>query len=116
MVNKRKYFDNIQKKIGETNSADQIFDDPWREVAEELNQLSTDYCRELQEEKKIRYLKYGKNHSLEQFPPYRLLATTIILADWVGYHSTEKFENTDWDMIKEAYDTGKSRSSIERPQ
>jgi len=45
----------------ETISGDQILVDPWREVVEELGQLSTDYCRKLQEEKKIRYLKVGKN-------------------------------------------------------
>lgn len=47
MINERKYFDSIQKKIGDTYSADQIFDDPWTEAVEELNQLSIHYCREL---------------------------------------------------------------------
>lgn len=47
MVNEIKYFNSIQKEIGDTYSADQIFDDPWREVIEELNQLSIDYCRDI---------------------------------------------------------------------
>jgi phage-related protein len=38
----RKYFDKMQKKIGETNSADLIFDEPWREVVEELNQFTAE--------------------------------------------------------------------------
>jgi hypothetical protein len=116
MVNERKYFDSIQKKIGDTYSADQIFDDPWKEVVEELNQLSIHYCRELQEEAQICYKKYDKNHSLEQFPPYRLLATSIVLADWIGYHSAEKFQNIDWNMIKNAYEAGKLRYNTEQSQ
>jgi hypothetical protein len=44
-----KYFDRLQDKIGKTHSSDRIDKVQWWEVViRELNQMSSDYARELQ--------------------------------------------------------------------
>lgn len=48
MVNEGRYFEELQKVIGDTKSADMI-NERWNEVLERLDQLSIEYAKELQE-------------------------------------------------------------------
>lgn len=94
MVDEKKYFDELQKIIGQTKSADMI-NERWNEVLKRLDELSADYARELGQEKRVTYDKPGENdmikkYGLEEFPPGRLLALILILTRWVGWHSIPK--------------------------
>src|SRR5918992_84007 len=73
MINEQEYFNKLQDIIGETKSADMI-NERWSEVLEKLDQLSIEYCKELQAETGASYEKNGK-HDIWLFPPLRLLAT-----------------------------------------
>lgn len=107
MVNEEKYFDELQKIIGETKSADMI-NENWSEVLERLDQLSIEYAKELQEETRIRYEKNGQQYDIWLFPPFRLLAWNLILSYWIGWISNPKKLNlvSDWKRIQDAYNNG----------
>jgi hypothetical protein len=68
MVNEQEYFQKLQDIIGETKSADMI-NERWSEVLQKLDQLSIEYCKELQAETGASYEKNGK-HDIWLFPPY----------------------------------------------
>lgn len=94
MVNERKYFDELQKIIGQTKCADKI-NEHWNEVLNRLDELSAAYAMELGHEKVVAYDKPDKDGKirrcgLERFPPGRLLALTLILTRWVGWQSIPK--------------------------
>ena len=110
MVNEEKYFEELQKIIGETKSADRI-NERWPEVLKRLDELAIEYCNKLQTETGIRYEKEpGSAYNLNEFPPYRLLAMTLILSRWVGWMSTPKKLHlaSDWKRIERAYTNGKN--------
>ena len=77
MVNEEKYFDDLQKIIKDTKSADGI-SERWNEVLERLDQSSIEYAKELQAETGIRYEKDKELYAMWQYPPYRLLAMNLI--------------------------------------
>ena len=79
----------MQKIIGDTKSADGI-NERWNEVLERLDQLSTEYAKELQAETGIRYEKDNELYAIWQFPPYRLLAMNLILSRWIGAECSEE--------------------------
>jgi hypothetical protein len=94
MVNDKKYFDELQIIIGKTKSADKI-NERWNEVLNRLDELAIDYAIELGKEvgatygkpdDKLTMIEFGLN----EFPPGRLLALTLILSHWVGWHSVPK--------------------------
>src|SRR5918995_5347951 len=107
MVNEQEYFQKLQDIIGETKSADMI-NERWSEVLQKLDQLSIEYCKELQAETGASYEKNGK-HDIWLFPPLRLLAMNLILSYWVGWISVPKklYSLSDWKRIQDAYTTGK---------
>lgn len=110
MVNEEKYFEELQKIIGETKSANKI-NERWGEVLNRLDELAIEYCNELQTEVPIRYEKEkGSAYNLNEFPPYRLLAMNLILSRWIGWMSTPKKLHyaTDWKRIEDAYNNGKN--------
>lgn len=63
MVNEERYFDELPKIIGDTKSADGI-NERWNEVLERLDQLSTEYAKELQAETGIRYEKDNELYAI----------------------------------------------------
>ncbi len=114
MVDEKKYFDELQKIIGQTKSADRI-NERWNEVLNRLDELSIEYARELGQETGTTYDKPdGKgtiqNFGLDEFPPGRLLALTLILARWVGWHSIPKGMQTHplsaFHLIQNAFTNG----------
>jgi hypothetical protein len=110
MVNEEKYFDELQKILGKTKSADKI-NEQWGEVLKRLDELAVEYCNELQTEVPIRYEKEkGSAYDLNEFPPYRLLAMNLILSRWVGWISAPKKLHyaADCKRIEDAYNNGKS--------
>jgi hypothetical protein len=97
VIELRKYFDRLQYKLGETESADRIVEGRWLEmVIKELNQMSLECARELQVETGQPYSKYYKNgkHAYdlpyEESPPTRLLALNLILSYWLGWLDASK--------------------------
>ena len=52
MVKEEKYFEELQKILGETK-----FNECWSEVLKRLDELAIEYCNELQSEVPIRYEK-----------------------------------------------------------
>jgi hypothetical protein len=106
MVNEQVYFQKLQEIIRETKSADMI-NERWSEVLEKLDQLSIEYCKELQAETGASYEKNGK-HDIWLFPPLRLLAMNLILSYWIGWMSVPKKLNSvrDWKKIQDAYTNG----------
>jgi hypothetical protein len=58
----------LQEVISETNNADMI-NERWNEVLERLDQLSIEYAKELQAEKRIRYQKNGQQLGYMVIPP-----------------------------------------------
>jgi hypothetical protein len=109
MVNEERYFDELQKIIGDTKSADGI-NERWNEVLEKLDQLSVEYAKELQVETGIRYEKDKELYAIWEFPPHRLLAMTLILSHWIGWQSVPKNLHlvSDWGRIDTAYDNGRN--------
>lgn len=109
MVNEDKYFEELQKIIDDTKSADEITE-RWNEVLERLNQLSIEYSRELQAETGVRYERDDELYSIWEYPPYRLLAINLILSHWVGWQSVPKKLHlvSDWRRIETAYDKGRN--------
>ena len=107
MVNEQVYFQKLQEIIDKTNSVDMI-NERWSEVLEKLDQLSIEYCKELQAETGASYEKNGK-HDIWLFPPFRLLAMNLILSYWIGWISVPKKLNlvSDWRRIEAAYSNGK---------
>lgn len=109
MVNEDKYFDELHKIIGRTKS-DCGINEHWMEVIESLDQLSTEYAKELQAETGIRYQKNKELLDIWLFPSYRLLALLLILTRWIGWQSVP--ENlqlvSDWQRIENAYDKGRN--------
>lgn len=109
MVNEERYFDELQKIIGDTKSAEGI-NERWKEVLERLDQLSIEYAKELQAETGIRYEKDKELYAIWQFPPYRLLAMNLILSRWIGWQSVRENIHlvSEWRRIETAYDTGRN--------
>lgn len=109
MVNEERYFDELQKIIGDTKSAEGI-NERWKEVLERLDQLSIEYAKELQAETGIRYEKDKELYAIWQFPPYRLLALNLILSRWIGWQSVPENLHlvSDWRRIETAYDKGRN--------
>jgi hypothetical protein len=120
MVELRKYFDGLQDKLGETESADRIIEGRWLDVMKELNQKSLECAKELQLETRGIYRKDDTQGNLlyylcyEEAPPTRLLALNLILSYWLGWISNEKKLDGDpvfaWDKIKGAYMAGRDLS------
>lgn len=93
MPNYKKYFDSLQEIIGETRSADMINEDTWHKVVDRLNQLSLFFAQELRTQIGLGYEKpegSGIGYGPEWFRPTRLLAMTLILCHWIGWHSIPK--------------------------
>jgi hypothetical protein len=116
MIELRKYAKRIQDKIGETKSADGITEGPWWEtVVKEINQMSIECARELEKETG-RYPKpgYPDGQPLEQAPPTRILAHTLILSFWLGWVNNEKGMDLPpfnaWDRLQNAYKYGRELS------
>ena len=115
MVNEDRYFDELQKIIGETGCAD-VINERWPEVIDRLNKLSIEYCNEIQVEEAAQRIKYEKSagsgmyYDLEKLPPVRLLAMNLILSYWIGWHSIPKqlYLVSDWTRIEDAYNKGKN--------
>jgi hypothetical protein len=108
MIDEERYFDELQKVIKETKSTDGI-NERLNEVLERLDQLSTEYAKELQSETGISYEKDKEVYSIWQFPPYRLLAI-FILSRWVGWQSVPENLHlvSEWKRIETAYDKGRN--------
>ncbi|HZD36508.1 MAG TPA: hypothetical protein VE130_14990 [Nitrososphaeraceae archaeon] len=108
MVNEEKYFEELQKVIGETKS-DNGINARWNEVLQRLDQLSTEYAKEIQAETGVKYEKDKELHTAWDFPPYRLLAMNLILSHWIGWHSVPENLHlvSDWSRIEVAYDKGR---------
>lgn len=109
MVNEERYFDELQKIIGDTKSAE-LINERWKEVLERLDQLSIEYAEELQAETGIRYEKDKELYAIWQFPPYRLLAMNLILSRWIGWQSVPENIHlvSEWRRIETAYDEGRN--------
>jgi hypothetical protein len=109
MVTEEKYFNELQKIIGDTKSADGI-NERWNEVLEKLDQLSIEYAKELQAETGVSYEKDKELYPIWQFPPYRLLAMNLILSRWIGWHSVPENLHlvSEWRKIETAYDDGRN--------
>ncbi len=79
-------------------------------MLERLDQLSTEYAKELRAETGIRYENDKELYAIWQFPPYRLLAMNLILSRWVGWQSV--LENihlvSEWRRIETPYDKGRN--------
>jgi len=114
------YFDRLQRKLGEIDSADKISEGPWWDVViKELNHMSYYCARHLQLETKMPYRKTFTDGTLawelpyEEAPPIRLLAFNLILTYWLGWldakggHALDNEPVAAWRRIKEVYDKGK---------
>jgi hypothetical protein len=113
MIELEKYFDRIQKKIGETGSADEIVEQPWRQVVEELSQTAIECAQELQSREGGHYYKPPREDKpgyildYEKAPPTRLLSLTMILSYWIGWISQTHGLNDALHSILKAYAAGK---------
>jgi hypothetical protein len=126
MIKLERHFDRLQTALGKKNtsgknSADRIDEELWWNTGmRELNQASYECADELQEETGQPYTKeYSngtKNYDLnyEKAPPTRLLALSLILNYWLGFHDASRNHYLHeepvaaWRRIKEAYDSGKA--------
>jgi hypothetical protein len=108
MIDEERYFDELQKVIKETKSADGI-SERLNEVLERL-QLSAEYAKDLQAETGIRYEKDRELYPIWQFPLYRLLAMILILSRWVGWQSVPENLHlvSKWRRIETTYDKGRN--------
>jgi len=110
MVNENRYFDELQKIIRDTKSADEI-NEHWDKVLKRLDNLAIEYDKELQAETGILYDEFEKKRDdIWQFPPYRLLTMNLILSYWIGWHTIPKRLHmaSDWTRIEDAYNKGKN--------
>jgi hypothetical protein len=121
MVDLRKYSKRLEEKLGETKSADQITEGLWWDVVmNELNEMSIECARELQEEIGVPYTKPARDGvaayvlGYDQAPPTRLLAQVLILNHWLGWINNEKQHDNEpvkaWDKIQGAYMDGRALS------
>lgn len=121
LVDLRKYAKRLQDRLGETKSADEIIEGSWLNVVvSELNQMSMECAKELQQETGMIYRKPatenkpGYDLGFDQAPPTRLLALGLILAYWLGWIDNEKdlddMPVNAWNRLCEAYIAGRSLS------
>lgn len=111
----RKYGNRLQNKLGETKSADRIVEESWwAKVVKELNQMSLECVRDLQGEIGQRWDKGSYQIDLEEAPPTRLLALSVVINYWLGWVGNEKGLNSPpisaWQRIQDAYQAGKELS------
>jgi hypothetical protein len=129
MVELRKYAKRIQDVLGvgyapKKNSVDSIEESHWLSVVvSELNKLSLECARELEQETG-KYPKYGSpgTQPLEEAPPTRLLALSLVINYWLGWVNNEKLMDAAtpqpfkaWDRIQQAYLTGRELQSETKP-
>ena len=93
----QEYFERLNRKIGETDSADKILEGPWWDIViKELNHMSYYCVRHLQLKTGKPYCKSFSNGSLawevpyEEAPPIRLLSMALVLSYWLGFHAADK--------------------------
>ena len=100
--------------MGETKSADKI-NEHWNDVLNRLDDLATEYAKELGQETGAVYEKPDdkgtkRKMGLEEFPPGRLLAFNLILTRWVGWHSIPKglqvYPLSAYYLIQKAFTNG----------
>jgi predicted DNA-binding transcriptional regulator len=124
-MNFLKYMDRIEDKIGQkfgltdTNSADRIIAEPWFDVViREINQISMEVAKEIQQEVRIEIDKGSYNLQLHEAPFTRLLALEIVLSAWLGWILNEKQPDKTkplsapecFKRIQSAYDYGQKLS------
>jgi len=105
----------IGVKIGESKAADRIEEDSWFNIViRELNDISNDCARQLEEETGGKWNKGSYILGLNEAPPTRLLALEIALASWIGWIMHQKHGSGNqplssdncWNMIEKAYRYG----------
>jgi hypothetical protein len=113
MMNYRDFIKRIQKKMGEIHLADGIVEDLWWDhVLRELNDISIDCAKELQNESGgLQYRKSSVVQPYEKMPPSRVLALTVTIVSWLGWVSHEKCgDDYNWEKIREAFEFGRNAS------
>lgn len=99
--------------IGSTESADEIVEDRWLEVAKVLSHTAVECAQELQGEQGGIYYKGARDGKpayvlgYEKAPPTRLLALNLILSYWIGWISQTHGLSESLNMILKAYTAGK---------
>jgi hypothetical protein len=114
MVNESRYFNELQKIIGDTKPANEI-NERWNEALKRLEGLAAEYANELQAEKCILYQKFGVlRKDIWQLPPYRLLTMNLILSYWIGWLSIPKSLHlaSGRSSIQDAYHKSKSNNVL----
>lgn len=122
------YFNRLEKKIGETDSADQILEGPWWDIViKELNHMSYYCAKHLQLETNKPYRKEFSDGSLmydlpyEEAPPTRLLALHLILTYWLGWldakggHALDTEPVSAWKRIEDIYKKAKNDALKQLP-
>jgi hypothetical protein len=114
MVDYQKYYEKLQNRIGETMSADKILEEPWWNiVVRELNLMSYYCARDFNLETGIicekKYVTGAHAYylPLEEWPPMRLMALTLILSYWLGRESQYHGLDQGLNWILDAYASGK---------
>lgn len=121
LVELRKYAKRLHDRLGETKSADEIIEGHWWDVVvRELNQMSMECTKELQQEtgmiyrKPVTENKPGYDLGFDQAPPTRLFALALILAYWLGWIDNEKdlddMPVNAWNRLCEACIAGRGLS------
>ena len=104
MVDLRKYARRLQGALGKENaaggnSADRIDEGVWKGVIEELDKMSIECAKEIQQETGLTYNKPAREGKpaytlgFEEAPPTRLLAMSLIVNYWLGWINREKGHN-----------------------
>ena len=108
----REYMKRIQNILGESKAPDGIQEEPWWNIVmKELNIISKEYTKELENETEIQYQKPNRILAYEEAPPMRLWALDILLSAWLGWVMSEKgFHPDSWQKIEEAYNYGRQLS------
>jgi len=111
----RKYANRLENRIGDIKAADKIIEGPWcNVVVKELNQLSFEFAKELQQETGGTIDKGSYRLNLEEYPVTRLLAINLILAYWLGWICDKKAMDgppiSALQRMRDAYADGKGLS------
>lgn len=109
----RSIIQKIQQKIGEIDGADGIEESLWWNIVlRELNDMSVDCARELQNEPGApQYIKPAGPQAYEKMPPSRLLALTVSIVSWLGWISHQKCGDIyNWKRISESFEFGRNAS------
>jgi hypothetical protein len=125
MIDLRKYARRLQDALGkknaaEENCADRIDEELWKGVMVELDNVSIECAKELQQETDMVYKKPARENKpaydlgFEKAPPTGVLALGLIINYWLGWINREKGHNNPpldaSDRLRKAISEGQALS------